>query len=441
MYNQVERACRDSPAILLLVCVILLLSTPAIADIHRAKTHTGKVSPYPSSQLRSNREKSGTDGVVVGDDSVELEDGSIAIDEGYEAWVFALLATTLVGMTGIFPLLLPIDVGPATTNKEGAAKFKCLLSFAVGGLLGDVFFHLLPEAWSHVSPDDHAGQVSIGLWVIFGVFAFLVLEMMFGDNEAEKQNTENANPQGEKPKTHDPETYPLPNKSASTSAPALGNGHIMPKNNSKSRKRRKTQENGDVRSKESESNGWNASNRHALKHDNNNHNGYMQSVEDHQKVECKESKVKVTGYLNLLANFIDNFTHGLAIAGSFLISKKCGILTTAAILLHEVPHEIGDFAILLRSGFDRWRAAKAQVCTATGGLCGALLALMSESAEKAGDSAAWILPFTSGGFLNIALVTVLPDLLEETNPRETVKQILCLLVGIGIMGAVNLVVD
>ena len=48
--------------------------------------------------------------------------------------------------------------------------------------------------------------------------------------------------------------------------------------------------------------------------------------------------------------------------------------------------QIGDFAILLRSGFDRWRAAKAQVCTATGGLCGALLALMSESAEKAGKS-------------------------------------------------------
>ncbi len=441
MYNQVERACRKSSVILLAVSVILLQSPSAVADIHRAKTHTGKVSPYPSSQLRSNREKSVADGVDVGGDSGELEDGSkIAVDEGYEAWVFALLATTLVGMTGIFPLLLPMDVGPATNNKEGAAKFKCLLSFAVGGLLGDVFFHLLPEAWSHVPPDDHVGQVSIGLWVICGIFAFLVLEKMFGDDdEAEKQDAESVNPPGETPKAPDPEKYPLPNKSAPTPTPAQGNGHILPKNGSKSRKRRKTQENGHVRIKDTEANGWTASTKHALKH-NNNHNGYIQAV-DHQKVECKESKVKVTGYLNLLANFIDNFTHGLAVAGSFLVSKKCGVLTTAAILLHEVPHEIGDFAILLRSGFDRWRAAKAQVCTATGGLCGALLALMSESAEKAGDSAAWILPFTSGGFLNIALVTVLPDLLEETNPREAVKQILCLLFGIGIMGAVNLVVD
>ena len=59
---------------------------------------------------------------------------------------------------------------------------------------------------------------------------------------------------------------------------------------------------------------------------------------------------QVTGYLNLLANGIDNFTHGLAVAGSFLVSTRVGLLTTAAILLHEIPHEVADFAILLRAG-------------------------------------------------------------------------------------------
>ena len=54
--------------------------------------------------------------------------------------------------------------------------------------------------------------------------------------------------------------------------------------------------------------------------------------------------------MNLLANGIDNFTHGLSVAGSFMVSYKTGVLTTMAILIHEVPHEIGDFAILLRSG-------------------------------------------------------------------------------------------
>lgn len=49
---------------------------------------------------------------------------------------------------------------------------------------------------------------------------------------------------------------------------------------------------------------------------------------------------KITGYLNLLANSIDNFTHGLAVAGSFLVSFRHGLLGTLAILLHEIPHEV-----------------------------------------------------------------------------------------------------
>jgi zinc transporter 13 len=142
----------------------------------------------------------------------------------------------------------------------------------------------------------------------------------------------------------------------------------------------------------------------------------------------------VTGYLNLLANGIDNFTHGLAVAGSFLVSTRVGLLTTAAILLHEIPHEVADFAILLRAGihifsvvvvissvfiavrlikqrpsfvgFGRWDAAKAQLGTATIGIAGAMTALISNGSDLAdGRITSWILPFTAGGFLHIALVT------------------------------------
>ena len=62
---------------------------------------------------------------------------------------------------------------------------------------------------------------------------------------------------------------------------------------------------------------------------------------------------KIVGYLNLLANCTDNLLHGLAVGTSFLSSFKLGVTTTAAILLHEIPHEFGDFAILLKSGFGR----------------------------------------------------------------------------------------
>lgn len=103
-----------------------------------------------------------------------------------------------------------------------------------------------------------------------------------------------------------------------------------------------------------------------------------------QKTVVKEKTRHITGYLNLMANIIDNFTHGLAVGGSFLVSFRLGALTTFAILVHEIPHEIGDFAILLRSGFNRWDAARAQLLTATGGILGAMVAILSSSGEVGG---------------------------------------------------------
>ena len=68
--------------------------------------------------------------------------------------------------------------------------------------------------------------------------------------------------------------------------------------------------------------------------------------------------IKVAGYLNLAADFAHNFTDGLAIGASFLMGQNLGIITTITIFLHEIPHEIGDFAILIQSG-----CSKKKVCT------------------------------------------------------------------------------
>jgi len=126
------------------------------------------------------------------------------------------------------------------------------------------------------------------------------------------------------------------------------------------------------------------------------------------------------------------------VAGSFIISPKIGILTTAAILLHEIPHEIGDFAILLRSGFNPWAAAKAQLSTATVGLMGAIFTLSVDCMNTIGSCTDWILPFTAGCFIHIALSNLLPDLLKEESPKESMKQFLFLILGIGTMGCVTL---
>jgi zinc transporter 13 len=150
----------------------------------------------------------------------------------------------------------------------------------------------------------------------------------------------------------------------------------------------------------------------------------------------EEDRRRVAAILNLLANVVDNASHGLAIGGSFLVSFKFGVLTTFAILLHEIPHEVSDFAILLRGDFTRWSAVKAQLMTSAGALLGAGLAVGCGVSES-GSGAAWILPFTAGGFLNIALVQLLPDLLVEENRREAAIHMFLILVGIAVMQFMN----
>ncbi|XP_047437478.1 zinc transporter ZIP13 isoform X2 [Mugil cephalus] len=311
--------------------------------------------------------------------------------EQAHVWLLSLVGSVAVGLSGIFPLLvIPIEAGAALKTEAGSQKLKQLLSFAIGGLLGDVFLHLLPEAWaiSGSPASKHNHYMTQGLWVIVGLLAFLLLEKMFPDQDSQE----------------DPATDPDLNSNSATQANSVLGGKAAV----------------------------------SLR---NGHHAESWKSSKQQSLQERSEKIKTSGYLNLLANCIDNFTHGLAVAGSFLVSKKVGFLTTFAILLHEIPHEVGDFAILLRAGFDRWSAARMQLTTALVGVFGACFALYAQSPKGTEDASAWILPFTSGGFLYIALVNVVPDLLEESNLRHSLLQILLIFCGVAVMALLSTVVD
>ncbi|KAG5848661.1 hypothetical protein ANANG_G00101190 [Anguilla anguilla] len=315
--------------------------------------------------------------------------------ERADIWLFSLVGSIIVGLSGIFPLLvIPIEAGAALKTEAGCRRLKQLLSFAIGGLLGDVFLHLLPEAWAYSCKPggSHQHHKTQGLWVILGMLSFLILEKMFPDEDSQDDA---------RTQCSSISACTVVNTHSKTSCGQMSSPQEM----------------------------WLAR--------SNGHSTEKPKIPSHQET----GKIKTSGYLNLLANCIDNFTHGLAVTGSFLVSRKVGFLTTFAILLHEIPHEVGDFAILLRAGFDRWSAAKMQLSTALGGVLGACFALCAQSPKGAEDSTAWILPFSSGGFLYIALVSVVPDLLEETNPRHSLLQILLLCSGIAVMALMSAIVD
>lgn len=144
------------------------------------------------------------------------------------------------------------------------------------------------------------------------------------------------------------------------------------------------------------------------------------------------SEIKVSAYLNMAADMTHNFTDGLAIGSSFLVSDKMGYLTTFLILVHEVPHEIGDFAILVQSGFTKRDAMNFQLITALGALMGTACGLAAEAFFA--SASVFILPFTAGGFIYIATVSVIPELLQGTSTVwQGVKEISALCTGIGLM--------
>ena len=87
----------------------------------------------------------------------------------------------------------------------------------------------------------------------------------------------------------------------------------------------------------------------------------------------------------------------------------------------------------------RYEAAKAQILTAATGMTGACFAIWIDAVDANQASSLWILPFSAGGFLNIALVSVLPELLQDKNPKESLIQLCFLFLGVSTMALICLV--
>ena len=121
----------------------------------------------------------------------------------------------------------------------------------------------------------------------------------------------------------------------------------------------------------------------------------------------------LVGLLNLIADLSHNFTDGLAISASFLSSPSVGLSTALAVLIHEVPHEVGDFAILIQAGYSLQQALWFQLVTAVGALLGVAVVWIGGGGGEGEGGMEWVLPVTAGGFIYVGLVNVLPGILKD----------------------------
>jgi zinc and cadmium transporter len=112
--------------------------------------------------------------------------------------------------------------------------------------------------------------------------------------------------------------------------------------------------------------------------------------------------------MNLLGDAVHNFVDGILIAGSFAADTKLGIITTVAIIVHEIPQELGDVGALIAGGYPPSLAVRLNFYCALTVILGVLATLAFE--QVAAASLAWLLPVAAGSFIYIAACDFIPYL-------------------------------
>jgi len=135
-----------------------------------------------------------------------------------------------------------------------------------------------------------------------------------------------------------------------------------------------------------------------------------------------------TGTMILIGDSLHNFLDGILIAGAFLTDVHLGIVTSLAVAAHEIPQEVGDFAILLHSGFSRGRAFLYNVITSLTTVAGGVLAWLALQQTTA--LLPYILTVAASSFIYIAVADLIPTLHQRAEASETAQQVTLISIGV-----------
>lgn len=149
----------------------------------------------------------------------------------------------------------------------------------------------------------------------------------------------------------------------------------------------------------------------------------------HCDLNHNDCENKPVGKMILLSDAMHNFIDGLIIGASYMISPAIGLATTIAVVLHEIPQEIGDFAVLLHSGFSRAKALWLNFATALTSILGVIAVFVL--GEVSEIISLWLIPIAAGGFIYIAMSDLIPELHKKNDKKlHIIWQLLMMFIGI-----------
>lgn len=162
-------------------------------------------------------------------------------------------------------------------------------------------------------------------------------------------------------------------------------------------------------------------------HGEDAHHGHDHHAHGHQQPAVQSGR-RATGVFIILGDSIHNFVDGVLIAAAFLTDIQLGIVTSLAVAAHEIPQEVGDFAILLHSGYSRLRALLYNILASLGTVVGGVLAYYG-----LGDLHAvlpYFLALAASSFIYIAVADLIPSLHEKTDIKTSLQQIGFIVAGV-----------
>ncbi|HEY0841634.1 ZIP family metal transporter [Methylotenera sp.] len=253
------------------------------------------------------------------------------------------------------------------------AWIPMLVSYAIGAMLGAVFLEILPHAFSEASSIE-----SISATLLFGLLLFFVLEKLViwrhchGDHcEVHAIHTEE-----DCPLTHPRSELAVDGVKykavTATKAPSLTQVH---------------------------------SHAHAHHHDSGR-----------------------SGMMIMIGDTFHNFVDGVLIAAAFLVDVKLGVVTALAIISHEIPQEVGDFLILLHSGYSKKQALVFNLVSSLATLVGGLLAYYA--LQYVMSWVPYILGLAAASMLYVAVADLIPSLHKRTELKATLSQVLLIALGV-----------
>ncbi|XP_041105096.1 zinc transporter ZIP4 [Polyodon spathula] len=284
-----------------------------------------------------------------------------------ERYIYGSLATLIICLSAVFGIVVLVCTSCSSLYQY---MIQFCISLAVGSLTGDAILHLIPQflgIHGHSSTDEHshASESQDYSWKLLallgGIYLFFLMEKLFSIL---------VHPHSHPPKHEMKETH------------HCDHGTVLQIYHNE-RKEARTSSQAD-----------------------------LINLEESEKHRTREQRL--LPYMITIGDGIHNFADGLAIGAAFSVSWKSGISTSLAVLCHEIPHELGDFAVLLHSGVSIKQAVLLNFGSALTSFVGLYIAL-SVSADQLAQQ--WIFTVTAGLFLYVALADMLPTIMHVDTMR------------------------